>query len=319
MKGDLVDVSKVLANTYFAYYDEKVFLHELTTFQLKTHLDRYKTAGVIEALEKCYPKTGNDKLEALKAVTSIARAEQDFEQQLTSNNPRDGLKVLPLTPENIRLTLERKQRDFQQCKDIDEISIGRGHSPNSTALESKRPGIKTTNLAPTEPETCNQHAVKHFQNTKQMLLSLAKHKATRTQVAPGTIPDKSDRINYISLEKNATAGCSVQEPHVSPVHEASEIELNAIETSPITTERPYQTVGDTEREVKQNKKLLNTASQAIRKAEMCEETLKNRNRAALFVDDINSSRGVGTCYEEANSFEEDFDPVQVRKRSSEFS
>lgn len=183
----MVELSKILTNTAFAYYDEALFLHELTTFQVKTHINKSKAFGVLRSIENHYVNDQTGKLRTLQDLTIIIRAEQDLEDELREQK-RDKPMILPLTTENLIKTLERKQRDFQQCKNVDDFSIGRGSAPRLCTLEPRSPGKSPGQ----PPSTDSYHDPKVlFQHTKEMLVAIAKPKAPQMQEKLIISPEKS--------------------------------------------------------------------------------------------------------------------------------
>ncbi|CAH0404213.1 unnamed protein product [Chilo suppressalis] len=130
--GTKSNLSKILIDSGFALYDVFLFHQELSIGNLKTKLSISKAKEVIRHLEKGdRNKSEKERDSKVKKQTAILHAAQDFETVLTTQNlEKHNRQLSGAAIDNL---LEKKMKDFDRCKDIDEESMGRGlnlkHSP----------------------------------------------------------------------------------------------------------------------------------------------------------------------------------------------
>ncbi|KAJ2939345.1 hypothetical protein O0L34_g13444 [Tuta absoluta] len=111
-------LSKLLAKSGVATYNESVFLSELSSGKIKTKLNTKITKHIIEQLEKkCKEQTVRQ--------TKVSQTSLNLEyaltvENLTAHNQRNKNKT-----DNFDDMLQRKLNDLQLCKEVEEESIGR--------------------------------------------------------------------------------------------------------------------------------------------------------------------------------------------------
>ncbi|CAG9794475.1 unnamed protein product [Diatraea saccharalis] len=122
--GRKLKLSQSLVDSGFALYDVCLFHQELSLGNLKTKLSIVKAREVIKYLEK----DNIDKVREckVKKQTAVLQAAQSFETTLTMQNlERHNRQLSGMAIDNL---IQKKMKDFDRCKDIDEESIGRAIS-----------------------------------------------------------------------------------------------------------------------------------------------------------------------------------------------
>ncbi|KAJ0170189.1 hypothetical protein K1T71_014117 [Dendrolimus kikuchii] len=131
--GKTKDVTKYLLKSGFAFDNVALFHQELASGNLKTKLNRLQTQEIVNQLELHYK---NKDLKhnwecSVRNQMSVLELSNNFEAKLTARNlerhNRDNLKQL----------IENKLKDFEKCKDVEEVSVGRARHKKCIVPEKK--------------------------------------------------------------------------------------------------------------------------------------------------------------------------------------
>ncbi|KAL4712128.1 hypothetical protein ACJJTC_010989 [Scirpophaga incertulas] len=116
-----LELSQILIESGFAVFDVCIFHQELSLGHIITKLSLVKTQEVVRNLER---KNKHKKKEnGIQKNIQVFQAAENFASELTTMNLElhNQLKA-----SNIHCLLERKMKDFNMCKNVDEESIGCG-------------------------------------------------------------------------------------------------------------------------------------------------------------------------------------------------
>ncbi|KAI5643642.1 tudor domain-containing protein [Phthorimaea operculella] len=125
-------LSKLLAKSGVATYNESLFLSELSSGNIKTKLSSKTTKNIIEQLEK------KCKEQAVKQ-TKVSQTSLNLESALTVENLTAHNQRTKNKTENFEEMLQMKLYDLQLCKEVDEEAIGR-------ATKKKERGSDTSSM-----------------------------------------------------------------------------------------------------------------------------------------------------------------------------
>ncbi|XP_028159581.1 putative ATP-dependent RNA helicase TDRD12 [Ostrinia furnacalis] len=131
----LFDLSKVLTKSGLAIENIVLFHQELSLGNLNTKLDHLRTQEVVKEIEKHIAlKPSKKREESVKKHTTVFQAAQNLESMLTSRN-LERHNEFHLSGVKIDHYMKMKSKDFDKCKDIDEVSVGRASHVSKSVVD----------------------------------------------------------------------------------------------------------------------------------------------------------------------------------------
>ncbi|XP_059058860.1 putative ATP-dependent RNA helicase TDRD12 [Achroia grisella] len=119
--GKSKSLSELLVKSGFTLNDPCLFLHELSLGKLNTKLNNFQRDEVIKQLTQPNNVTSKEREKSVKKQTNIYQIAKNLESSLTVQNLERHNKHL-----DIQDMLQKKIKDLDKYKDVDEESVGRG-------------------------------------------------------------------------------------------------------------------------------------------------------------------------------------------------